>query len=249
MTTTRELRPSAALLLMGWLSVVLWLDRADGGGGHWSQRALGLLTWVVLLAALRGVSPTVRAQTAVVIAFATVVEFVFSPTLGVYTYRFHNVPMFVPPGHGLVYLSAFALGQAQVVRRHLRAWTVLVVVVGGGWAAYGLFLAQRPDLLGGLWYLCLVLFLWLGPSRTVYVGAFAAVSYLELVGTGLGNWVWSTQDPTGMVSIGNPPSGAAGGYGWFDLAGLLAAPYLLRLTRRRPSDPPAAPLPEVVDAH
>ena len=34
-------------------------------------------------------------------------------------------------------------------------------------------------------------------------------------------------DPTGVVAIGNPPSGAAGGYGWFDLAALLLAPWLL----------------------
>ena len=56
---------------MGWLTVVLWLDRAGGGGGLWQQRGLGLLTWGVLLLALREVSPTVRAQTLVVVAFAT----------------------------------------------------------------------------------------------------------------------------------------------------------------------------------
>jgi hypothetical protein len=35
------------------------------------------------------------------------------------------------------------------------------------------------------------------------------------------------------VSIGNPPSGAAGGYGWFDLVAVLAAPTMLRLRLRR----------------
>ncbi len=70
-----------------------------------------------------------------------------------------------------------------------------------------------------------------GPSRPVYVGAFVAVSWLELAGTHLGTWAWGTVDPTGGISIGNPPSGAAGGYGWFDLAGLLLAPPLLRAWR------------------
>jgi len=41
---------------MGWLTVVLWLDRAGGGGGLWLQRGLGVLTWGVLLVALRQVS-------------------------------------------------------------------------------------------------------------------------------------------------------------------------------------------------
>jgi len=219
----------ASALMMGWLTVVLLLD---SDGSLWLQRGLGLVTWLVLLVALRAMTPTVRVQAMVVVAFATVVEFVFSPTLEVYLYRFDNVPAYVPPGHGLVYLSAYALGHAPLVQRHLRACTAAVLVVGGLWAGYGTFLAERPDALGTFWYACLVCFLVWGPSKAVYVGAFVVVSYLEILGTGLGNWAWQTEDPTGLVSIGNPPSGAAGGYGWFDLAGLLAAPYLLRLFSR-----------------
>jgi hypothetical protein len=227
---------------MGWLSVVLWLDRAGGGGGPWQQRTLGLLTWGVLAVALWRVSPVVRAQTLVVVAFATCVEYVFSPTLGVYTYRFHNVPAYVPPGHGLVYLSAFALGHAMFVQQRIRAASAVVLVLGGIWAAYGLFLAERPDVLGAFWYACLVLFVLFGPSTPVYVGAAVVVTWLELAGTHLGTWAWAPRDPTGWVSIGNPPSGAAGGYGWFDLAGLLAAPLLLHAwarlrVNRRPVEP------------
>ncbi|MGH3333679.1 MAG: hypothetical protein ACRDPJ_20470 [Nocardioidaceae bacterium] len=223
---------AACILMMGWLSGVLWLDRASGSGDLWLQSGLGAGTWVVLVVALRRVSPVVRAQTAVVVAFATAVEYIFSPTLEVYVYRFDNVPMYVPPGHGLVYLSAFALGHTRFVERHMRALVALVLVAGGLWAWHGLFLAERQDALGAFWFACLAGFLLWGPSKAVYVGAFVVVSYLELLGTGLGNWVWQSDDPTGWVSIGNPPSGAAGGYGWFDLAGLLAAPYVLRMVSR-----------------
>ena len=243
----RELPAWACPALMGWLTVVLWLDRAGGGGGLWLQRGLGVLTWGVLLVALRQVSPMVRAQTVVVVAFATCIEYVFSPTLQVYTYRFHNVPAFVPPGHGLVYLSAYALGHAAFVERYRRAAVTVVLTVGGAWAGYGVLLADRPDALGAFWFACLAGFVFLGPSQPVYLGAFVAVSWLEIVGTHLGTWAWGTLDPTGWVTIGNPPSGAAGGYGWFDLAGLTAAPYLLaawdRVTRGR-----AAPEPQTVDA-
>jgi hypothetical protein len=244
MLMTSRLGAPACLVMMGWLSVVLWLD---SDGGPWLQRGLGAATWVVLLVALRRVSPVVRVQTGVVVAFATTVEYIFSPTLEVYLYRFDNVPMYVPPGHGLVYLSAFALGHTRFVERHMRSCVAMVIAVGGLWAGHGLFLAERPDALGGFWYACLVGFLLWGPSKAVYVGAFVAVSYLEIIGTHLGTWTWQTQDPTGWVSIGNPPSGAAGGYGWFDLAGLLAAPYLLDLlSRRRRGEsrhvPPAEPL-------
>ena len=191
-----------------------------------------MLTWGVLLLALARVSPTVRAQTAVVVVFATVVEYVFSPTLEVYTYRFDNVPAFVPPGHGLVYLSAYALGHAAFVERHRRAAVAAVLALGGAWAAYGVLVAERPDVLGAFWFACLALFMFLGPSQPVYVGAFVVVTWLELAGTHLGTWAWGTHDPTGWVTIGNPPSGAAGGYGWFDLAALLAAPLVLRLWGR-----------------
>jgi hypothetical protein len=246
-----RLGPVACVVMMGWLSVVLWLDSS---GGVWPQRGLGLGTWVVLLSALRRVTAVVRAQTAVVVAFATTVEYIFSPTLEVYLYRFDNVPAYVPPGHGLVYLSAFALGHTRFVERHMRACIVLVLSVGGAWSGYGLFFAERPDALGAFWYACLVGFLLWGPSKGVYVGAFVAVSYLELLGTGLGTWVWQVEDPTGLLSIGNPPSGAAGGYGWFDLAGLLAAPHLLRLLSRvrargRSGDRLTAPRAGPVDVH
>jgi len=255
----------ACIVMMGWLSVVLWLD---SDGTLWLQRGLGVGTWAVLLLAIRRVTPIVRMQTAVVVAVATVVEYVASPTLEVYLYRFENVPMYVPPGHGLVYLSAFALGHTKFVQRHMRTCLALVLVVGGLWAGHGLFFAERPDALGALWYACLVGFILWGPSSAVYVGAFVVVSYLELVGTQLRNWVWQTVDPTGLVSIGNPPSGAAGGYGWFDLVALLAAPYLMsrlsllsRLSRvwvrshqeDRPDDPRPDPLADPragsVDAH
>jgi hypothetical protein len=234
----------AAAAMMGWLSVVLWLDRAGGGGDLWLQRGLGVLTWVVLVVALRQVAPVVRWQTAVVVAFATVVEYLFSPTLEVYLYRFDNVPAYVPPGHGLVYLSAFVLGHTRLVQQHLRLTAGLVLVAGGAWAVHGVVLAERPDGLGAFWFVCLVGFLLWGPSRPVYVGAFVVVSYLELLGTELGTWVWQTEDPILGVSIGNPPSGAAGGYGWFDLAGLLLAPYLMRRFSRRPRPSPRPAAPE-----
>lgn len=238
-TTTWRSGTMACCTMMGWLSLVLWLDRDAGGGSIWLQRGLGLATWVVLVLALRKVGPLVRAQTLVVVAFATVVEYVFSPTLEVYLYRFENVPGYVPPGHGLVYLSAVALGHTRFVERHQGFCRAAVVVVGGLWAAYGVLGAERPDALGAFWFACLIAFLAWGPSKAVYVGAFVVVSWLELLGTELRTWAWQTEDPVLGVSIGNPPSGAAGGYGWFDLAALLAAPWLLR----RLTPPRAGPEP------
>ncbi len=227
--------PGAVLAtVLGWITLVLVLD---AHGGRWEQRLLGVGTWLVLAFVLRRMPVAVRAQTAVVIVLATMVELTFSPILGVYTYRFHNVPMYVPPGHGLVYLAALSFGQLAFVRARLVLMRALVVVVIGVYAGYGLLMSERSDVLGAFWYACLVGFLYLGPSVALYVGAAVVVTYLELLGTSLGTWTWHAHDPTGLVAIGNPPSGAAGGYGWFDLAAVRFAPTLLRVLSRHDHPP------------
>jgi hypothetical protein len=169
----------------------------------------------------------------VVVAFATLVEYTFAGVLGVYTYRLGNVPWFVPPGHGLIYLGAVAFGRsaaASAARRWLVPTTLAVAAAYAGW---GLLLSPRTDVLGAFWFCCLALFLIRGRTPPVFVGAFVLVSFLELVGTASGAWTWSPRDPIlGWVAIGNPPSGAAGGYGFFDVAALALGPRLAsRFTR------------------
>ncbi len=208
-----------------WVVVVLGLDT---GASLTGQRLLGLLTWACLLWALRGEDRATRVQVGVVVAYATVIEYVFAGWLGVYVYRLENVPAFVPPGHGLVYLAAFAIGRSAWAHRHARPFLLATLVAGGGWAVWGVTLADRPDALGAFWFGCLLLFTWKGRSPLLYAGAFLVVSYLELVGTSLGTWAWQPYDVTGLITIGNPPSGIAGGYAWFDAAALWATPRLLR---------------------
>lgn len=213
-----------------WVLVVLGLDT---GASLTQQHLLGLGTWALLLLALRGESRSTRTQVAVVVAYATVIEYVFAGWLGVYVYRLDNIPAFVPPGHGLVYLAAFAIGRSAWAHRHARAFGAVTLSACGLWALWGLTLSSRPDVLGAFWFGCLLLFAWRGKSPLLYAGAFLVVSYLEIVGTSLGTWTWQPYDPTGLVSIGNPPSGIAGGYAWFDAAALYFTPRLLRWWDRR----------------
>lgn len=208
-----------------WVAVVLGLDTGASPG---QQRLLGAATWLLLLALLAGQSRATRVQVAVVVVFATVVEYVFAGWLGVYVYRLGGVPWFVPPGHGLVYLAALCLARSAWAHRHERALLRATLVACGLWAVWGLTLAPRPDVLGAFWFACLLVFARWGSSPLLYAGAFLVVSYLELVGTSLGTWTWQATDPTGLVSIGNPPSGIAGGYAWFDAAALALSPWLLR---------------------
>ncbi len=212
-----------------WVPLVLGLDVGATVG---RQRLLGLGTWALLLAVLAGESRATRVQVGVVVAFATFVEYVFAGWLGVYVYRLHNVPSFVPPGHGLVYLAALCLGRSAWAHRHAPAFLHTTIVCCGVWVVWGLTLAPRPDVLGAFWFGCLLVFARRGRSPLLYASAFVVVSYLELLGTGLGTWAWQPTDPTGLIGIGNPPSGIAGGYAWFDAAALALSPRLLRLSAR-----------------
>jgi hypothetical protein len=218
-------------IVLAWIPLVLGLDAVASPG---QQRLLGVGTWLLLLALLVREDARTRAQVAVVVAFASLVEYTFAGWLGVYVYRLHNVPWFVPPGHGLVYLGALAIGRSDVAARHRVVLIRTTLALAGGYALWGLALSPRHDVLGAFWFGCLALFLMRGRNPLVFVGAFAVVTYLELLGTGLGTWTWQQKDPIlGVVSMGNPPSGAAGGYGFFDAAALAAAPWLVRrLTRR-----------------
>src|SRR5436305_429041 len=90
--------PGVIGIVLVWIAIGTTLD---AGAGIWRQRLIGLATWALLLALLRGERRRTRAQVAVVIACATATEYVVSVGLGLYAYRLHNVPSFVPPGHGL----------------------------------------------------------------------------------------------------------------------------------------------------
>jgi len=230
---------AAVGVVFGWITLVLLIER---GSSLATQRLLGLATWVILAVLLRRETQLVRCQVAVVVVFATAVEYTFSPLLEVYIYRFGNVPAFVPPGHGGVYLCALALGRTALARRWSTPLVAITIAAGGSYALWGLVGSSRVDVLGAVWFGCLVAFLRWGPSRLLYVGAFAVVTYLELLGTAVHAWTWQSWDPTGVIPIGNPPSGAAGGYGWFDLAGLTVGPILLTGVRWLRTCRPRPPL-------
>jgi hypothetical protein len=219
---SRELRITG--LVAVWVLVVLAVDT---GASLTLQRLLGLSTWVLLALVLKPESRATRVQVAIVVVFASTVEYVFAGWLGVYVYRLHNVPAFVPPGHGLVYLAALAMGRSAFAHRHARGIITATVVLCGGWVSWGLLLSARTDVLGALWFGCLLVFLRRGRTPLVYCGAFVVTSYLELYGTGIGTWAWQAHDPTGLLGIGNPPSGIAGGYCFFDAAAIWLTPRLL----------------------
>jgi hypothetical protein len=194
------------------------------------QLALGALTWVVLVLAARPLPAARRAQVAVVICAATVAEFTGSILWGVYTYRLHNLPTFVPPAHGLVFIAGLAVSEA--LRRHARLLVGIAALGATTWGVLGLTVLPRTDAAGAIGVPLLLAFLWRSRARAAYAGVFLVVGGLELYGTAIGTWRWAATLPGLGIPDGNPPSGVASGYVWFDVMALLFAPRVLAAVRR-----------------
>jgi hypothetical protein len=185
---------------------------------------LGALTIAVFLAALTRVPLEVRAQALGVVCFATIGEVTGSLIWGVYHYRLHNLPLFVPPAHGLVYLAGLSL--ATALREHARALVAAAAAFASGWGLLGLTLLPRRDVAGAIGVPLLLVFLWRGRNRAIYAAVFLIVASLELYGTAIGTWRWERELPGLGIPDGNPPSGVASGYVWFDVMALVVAPMI-----------------------
>ena len=214
-------------VIAGYLAALLAVDTQVDLSG---QLVLGGLTWAALLVAARPLPRERRAQVAVVIAAATVAELTGSILWGVYHYRLHNLPTFVPPAHGLVFMAGLSLSQA--LRNHSRPLVVAAAAIATAWGVLGLTVLPRTDAAGALGVPLLLAFLWRSRARAAYAGVFLVVAALELYGTAIGTWRWEAKLPAVGIPDGNPPSGVASGYVWFDVMALLLAPRLLAVAER-----------------
>ncbi len=210
-------------------SLGLWLDSLGGLG---LQLTLSAVAWAVLIAACVPLAPLDRARVFVVVVVATTAEFIFSTLLGVYDYRLGNLPLFVPAGHGLVYLAGFRFSQTRMARLHPRIIVGAAIALSLGWGILGLTNALgRVDVAGAIAVAFLVLFLIIGRAPVLYAGVFFFVAFLEIWGTWVGTWYWHEYIPFLGMMNGNPPSGAAAGYVLFDICALAFAPAVLVASR------------------
>ena len=211
-------------VVAAWTVGALWLDQHLDRTG---QLALGVFTACVLAALLALQPAAVRLQTLAVVGIATLGEVIGSIVWGVYTYRLENLPTFVPPGHGLMYLAGMSLATLAARRPRILLW---VAIAGSSlWALLGLTVLPATDLSGAIGCTFLVVVL-LTTRRSVYAGVFVVVALLEIYGTALGTWTWHGVVPGLGIPQGNPPSGAASGYVVFDV---LALALVARLGGRR----------------
>jgi hypothetical protein len=205
---------------------------SDANASIEKQNALGVCGWVFLIGLLLGENKEIRVQVAIAVAFATIGEHFASPFMGGYTYRYHNVPAYVPPGHGMVYLTAVALARSGLFQTYAREIAAFVVLVCGAWSLWGISgLSEQGDWVGALLFVVFLVYLFKGRSPMVYLAAFFITTWLELIGTAVGTWKWAAIDPVLKLPQGNPPSGVAAWYCLVDAVALGGAPRVLAIAK------------------
>ncbi len=233
--------------LLAYTVVLLVVDGRAGGLGP--QIALGILTFAVLWSCLRNAPPAVRWAAWVCVPIATLFEVWGSLIWGGYHYRLHNIPLYVPPGHALVYLFGITAATLPLMRAHARAFELTVLGVATAWTIAGVTVlpltGHRLDVLGAA---CWPLLAWciLRSSRpTMFAAIWIATATLEIAGTLAGDWTWVAVAPWSHLAAGNPPSAIAAGYAVIDGSVALAAPLLLAAwlrVRRRGAEQPVEAL-------
>ncbi len=199
------------------------------------QNALGVCGWVFLFGLLLGETVETRIQVGVAVIFATIGEHFASPYMGGYIYRFHNVPAYVPPGHGMVYLTAVALARSGLFQNHARQIAKFVITTCGLWSIWGISgIPYQGDAVGAMLFCVFLAYLFKGRSPLVYLAAFFITTWLELIGTAVGTWRWVPIDPVLGWPQGNPPSGVAAWYCLVDAVALGGAPLVLTASETVP---------------
>jgi hypothetical protein len=228
-------------MLLALIPTAFYLDARTSS--IMQQDLLGIAAFIILFVSTRFSTRAERRQVWIMVGVATCVEVWSSIIWGVYRYRFGNVPLFVPWGHGLVYLFALRAARTPLLTTHAVAAKRIAFVGATLWAMYGLTVEPlflgRLDVLGALWW---PIFAWFmrKPSAPIFAAAFFITGILEIVGTSFGTWAWQVYAPISHIPSGNPPSVISAGYCVMDYlslqiaAALPAVPLIAILSRIRP---------------
>ena len=176
----------------------------------WGQTLTNAGAWALFLWWLRSADARAQLCLTVCVVCATAGEIFLSLVWGLYDYRLANVPLFVPPGHALLFTLGFMLAARA---RDWIVWAVplatlpcvaFLLVTGSG---------TLDALLFSLFLACILF----GSARRLYAVMFVLALAMEIYGTWLGNWTWSPEVPwLGLTTI-NPPLAAGAFYCSLDL--------------------------------
>ena len=188
------------------IAVGLVVDRI---GGSWGQPLVSLWAWG-MAGLLWWRERAWRSRLVACLLIATAGELVLSLVWGLYDYRLGNLPLFVPPGHVLLYWLGLQWADRLPERLFsLTPWLAL--------AAVSALALSRLDWLGPPLLLVFLACVRWGPAPRLYVTMFLLSLAMELWGTAIGNWAWRSSLPGLGWPVANPPLAAGAFYCVLDL--------------------------------
>jgi hypothetical protein len=223
--TISYLRPGHSALIVVSLAVTLAIDVRTGFHG---QALISVAIWGLLLYLLMQVDAVERRMLLACLVIATAGEIFLSLVWGLYTYRLHNIPPFVPPGHVLLLMLGIALAQ-RISRRTADAILICAATYALAAAAAGVDTFALP-LLGALVAISILM----PAHRQLYASTFVLSLVLELYGTWLGNWAWAREVPVVALVTTNPPGIASAFYAVLDALVAVTAVLLARRIKDSP---------------
>lgn len=148
-------------------------------------------------------------------------ECLFSLGFEMYTYRLENVPVYVPPGHAIIYIVVVYFCREAAVKFFRKKLEITFGIFIGIYSFVFLFFFN--DVFGFV-LTGLILFLLRNKprERLFFYTMYIVVVVLELIGTTYKCWVWPTT-AFGIIPFlksANPPSGISFFYFGLDLGSL-----------------------------
>ncbi|HEY4375145.1 MAG TPA: hypothetical protein VGN52_24700 [Burkholderiales bacterium] len=221
-------RPWALVALIAFTIIAgLAIDRRFGWAG---QALVSLLVWLELALLCARLPRSIGERLIACTWISGCGEIIASLVWGLYDYQFGNVPLFVPPGHALLYLGGLLIAE-RLPARVASYGPYLVPLLAApvvAWLAWrGLDEFSLPL------FLLFVAFVLFAPEKRLYATMFMLALAMELYGTAVGNWTWRAQAPgTGLPTL-NPPLAAGAFYCLLDWAVNLHISMKGRLRARR----------------
>jgi hypothetical protein len=206
-------RPWALVALIAFTIVAgLWADRAYGWTG---QAIVSLLVWIELSLLCYRLPRALGERLIACVWISGGGEIIASLIWGLYDYQFGNVPLFVPPGHALLYLGGLLI--AERLPKHAGSvGPYLVLLLSApvvAWLAW-----TRLDGFSLPLFAIFAAFVLFAPEKRLYATMFVVALAMELYGTAVGNWAWRDHVRGTPFDTLNPPLAAGAFYCMLDWA-------------------------------
>lgn len=167
------------------------------------QYGVNIWVWLLFSSLVYFSDTKERTQVLICLVLATIGELVLSEWWQMYSYREGSIPLFVPPGHVLLYTMGLWLA-----KRVLSIVWLMVLFLFIPYAFYTYI--YNIDRVSSFLFLVFIVLLFQKKNRSLFSVMFLMSLAMELLGTYLGNWQWVKEFRFIGISMSqtNPPFAA-----------------------------------------